>query len=204
MRVKVCGITRLEDLELCGRLGVHAVGFNFYPGSSRYITPEEVRKALPSLAPFLYRVGVFVNEPDVDKVKWIAVQLGLHALQFHGDESPDYCSQFDPYPVIKAFRAGKDFRLAGLNAFKVSSLLLDGYQEGKYGGTGVISDWQLAAEIAHCWPVVLSGGLDPDNVRAAVKQVQPMAVDVCSGVESAPGIKDPVKLSRFMEALQGL
>ena len=203
MRVKVCGITRSEDVLLCSRLGVHAIGFNFYPQSRRFVTPENARQALRNSAPFLYRVGVFVDEPDVDKVKWIAEHLGLNALQFHGDESAPYCELFNPYPVIKAFGLGPDFRLDFLNSFKVSAFLLDGYREGEYGGTGAIADWVLAAEVAHRWPVVLSGGLNPENIHTGVRQVRPMAVDVCSGVESAPGIKDRAKLAMFMEALRG-
>ena len=202
MRVKVCGITRSEDVVLCGRLGVHAIGFNFYAGSRRCVTPEKARELTQSSAPFLYRVGIFVDEADVDKVKWIAGYIGLNALQFHGNESPAYCRLFDSYPVIKAYRLGPDFRLDSLDNFKVSFFLLDGYMEGEYGGTGVNANWELAAEVAHRWPVVLSGGLDPDNVRTAMDQVQPMAVDVCSGVELTAGIKDQAKLVRFMRAVQ--
>jgi phosphoribosylanthranilate isomerase len=182
---------------------VHAIGFNFYAGSRRCVTPEKARELTQSSAPFLYRVGIFVDEADVDKVKWIAGYIGLNALQFHGNESPAYCRLFDSYPVIKAYRLGPDFRLDSLDNFKVSFFLLDGYMEGEYGGTGVNANWELAAEVAHRWPVVLSGGLDPDNVRTAMDQVRPMAVDVCSGVELTAGIKDQAKLVRFMRAVQG-
>lgn len=202
MRIKICGITRSEDVLLCARLGVHAIGFNFFPGSRRYVTPEAARKIAQDSAPFLYRVGIFVNETDIDKVKWIAAHAGLNALQFHGDESPAYCALFDSYPVIKAFRVAADFRLEVLECYPVSAVLLDGFRKAEFGGTGMCADWQLAAQAAHRRQVILSGGLNAANVGEAVRQVQPVAVDVCSGVESMPGIKDPIKLAEFMEALQ--
>jgi phosphoribosylanthranilate isomerase len=204
VRVKVCGVTRADDVGLCARLGAHAVGFNFYSGSRRFVVPEVAREAVRGGWPFLYCVGVFVNEPDVEKVKWIASYVGLHALQFHGDESPEYCGLFNPYPVIKAFRVGDDFKLQSLESYRVSAVLLDGLKTGEYGGTGIAADWALAAEASRRWPVVLSGGLHPENVVDAVRQIQPLAVDVCSGVEAAPGIKDPLKLAAFMAALRAV
>jgi phosphoribosylanthranilate isomerase len=202
MRVKVCGITRSEDVHLCSRLGVHAIGFNFFPGSRRYVTPEAARKVARNSAPFLYRVGIFVNEPDIDKVKWIAAHAGLNALQFHGDESPAYCALFESCTVIKAFRVAADFRLEVLESYPVCAVLLDGFRVAEFGGTGMCADWQLAAQAALRRQVILSGGLNAANVREAVRRVQPVAVDVCSGVESNPGIKDPIKLAEFMEALR--
>lgn len=204
MRVKVCGITRTEDAALCCRLGVHALGFNFYKGSSRFIEPEQAKEIAAAVPPFVYRVGVFVNQSDVKEVRRTAERVGLHALQFHGEETPEYCRGFGPWPVIKAFRVGGDFSPSLLWGFQVSAFLLDGFKPGEYGGTGVAAEWQMAAETAKTFPVILSGGLTVANVVEAVRRVEPLAVDVCSGVESEPGVKDPVKLEAFLQALRQL
>lgn len=202
MRVKVCGITREEDVLLCSRLEVQALGFNFYEPGSRYVDPDRARELAALAPPFTYRVGVFVNEDNVAKIRKIAEHVKLDALQFHGDESPDYCRRFAPWSVIKAFRMSAQFSPKALRAYDVSAFLLDGFKPGCFGGTGVTADWQAAAATAKEYRVILSGGLTDANVVEAVRCVNPVAVDVCSGVELCPGMKDGDKLRSFLQALQ--
>lgn len=204
MRVKVCGITRPEDARACYHLGVHAIGFNFFPGSPRYLAPAVAKEIVASLPPFLSCVGVFVNEPDPCQVEETARSVGLHAIQLHGDETPEYCRQIGSLPVVKAFRTGIDFSEEEPAAYSVQAILLDGFQKGCFGGTGQHCDWQTAAALAKRFPVILSGGLTSANVQDAIRQVKPWAVDVCSGVETRPGIKNAEMIQRFMQQiLQG-
>lgn len=200
-RVKICGITRVQDGLAAVRLGAHAVGLVFYDASPRAVTTEQARMIVDALPPFVTAVGLFVNaEPDAVRKTLAAVPLQL--LQFHGDETPAYCSAFG-VPYLKAVRVkpgvdllqyARDFRAA-------RGLLLDAYVEGVRGGTGATFDWSL---IPHdlALPIVLSGGLDAGNVEAAVRAVRPWAVDVSSGVESAKGIKDAAKIEAFMNGVR--
>jgi len=200
-RVKICGITRVQDGLAAVRQGAHAIGLVFYDASPRAVTIERARKIVDALPPFVTAVGLFVNaETDVVRKTLAAVPLQL--LQFHGDETPAYCSDFG-VPYLKAVRVkpgvdllqyARDFRAA-------RGLLLDAYVEGVRGGTGATFDWTL---IPHdlALPVVLSGGLDVGNVEAAVRAVHPWAVDVSSGVESAKGIKDAAKIEAFMNGVR--
>lgn len=201
MRVKVCGITRLEDALACYESGVHALGFNFYRKSPRYIQPSEAREIISRLPPWIHSTGVFVNEANPGEVEDIARIVGLNSIQLHGDESPEYCRNLGAFPLIKAFRVGPDFSVHFLSAFPVSMILLDGLRAGEFGGTGHCCDWELAASIAGRYPTVLSGGLTPLNVEQAIRQVRPSAVDVCSGVESGPGIKSRDAIRMFMESV---
>jgi phosphoribosylanthranilate isomerase len=196
VRVKICGITNREDALHAAASGADALGFVFYSGSPRYVTPETVAAICSELPPFVIRVGLFVNE-SVEMIRGVAGECGLDALQLHGDESPQACL-LPPYRVIKGLRplAGDD--LAALAIYPVSALLVDAAVPGHFGGTGQRADWALAAKLAVTHRVVLAGGLTPDNVAAAITQVRPYAVDVSSGVESAPGKKDPLKVAEFI------
>lgn len=203
-RVKICGITSRSDALAAVGAGADALGFMFYPASKRHVAPEAVAAFVGDLPPFVVKVGVFVDASE-DDVRRIAGTCGLDALQFHGDETPAYCARFGPTPVIKAFRVADQSSLAALPSFAVSAWLLDSYVAGQLGGTGERFNWNLAVEARSLGrPVILAGGLTPENVAEAVQQVAPYAVDVSSGVESAPGRKDPAKLRAFIAAAKGV
>ncbi len=199
--VKICGITRLQDALAAARLGAHAVGFVFYSGSPRNISPEQAADIVRRLPPFITAVGLFVDA-DAPAVTHVLKQVPLGVLQFHGEEAPEFCIGFG-IPYIKAVRVkpGVDLvQYARLHS-AARGLLLDAYVETTRGGTGMTFDWGL---IPHQLPlpVVLSGGLDAGNVAAAVRRVRPAAVDVSSGVESAPGIKDEHKIAAFIRSVR--
>lgn len=202
MLVKICGITTLQDALEAAHLGADALGFNFYAKSPRYIDPEKARGIIRELPPFATAVGLFVNE-QAGRVEKIADRCGIDILQFHGDESPEYCAGFSRR-VIKAFRMRDREDLDYLRAFSVSAHLLDAYSEGAYGGTGKTFNWELASEAKALGRVVLAGGLTPENVAEAVGAVGPYAVDVSSGVESAPGRKDPARVAEFIKRAKGV
>jgi phosphoribosylanthranilate isomerase len=195
-RIKICGLTRLEDALLACELGADALGFNLWPGSKRHVDADAVRAIVDRLPPFVTSVGVFVNQKPTD-VLALAAQAGVQAVQLHGDESWDDVNGY-PIPAIKAFRVAGPESLADLHRYRVKAVLLDAPSAG-FGGSGRTFDWALAAEVARRTRVVLAGGLTPENVAAAVRAVRPHAVDVASGVESAPRVKDPEKLRRFVE-----
>jgi phosphoribosylanthranilate isomerase len=198
MKVKVCGITSYEDAKLALDLGADALGFNCFPASRRYIDPGVSRSIIRKLPPFSVAVGLFVNEAVPSEVEQKARHMGVQVLQFHGDESPDYCRLFSEWTVIKAVRIGKEPLLAGLEQFPVQAFLLDSKDDALYGGTGKAFAWNLAAGISSLRPIILAGGLSAKNVGEAIRCLHPYAVDVCSGVESSPGKKDPAKLRDFM------
>lgn len=201
IRVKICGITRLEDAMVAVHHGVDALGFILWPESDRYISPEEAGQIVRYLPPFVQAVGVFVN-PDKSWVEVASAAAGLDLLQFHGDESPDFCSQFR-LPYIKAVRVrtGLDLLQYALRYEESKGLLLDTYAVGKPGGTGRSFDWKLIpSELSLPW--ILSGGLHPDNVVDAIEQTHPLALDVSSGVEIAKGVKDANKISAFMQGVR--
>jgi len=195
VRVKICGITRAEDALAAVRLGADAVGFNFWPGSRRYLTPAAARAIASRLPPFVTTVGVFVNQPEAE-VLGIAEEAGLQVLQLHGDEPPDLCARL-PLPVVKAIHVDAVKTLSKLLSYEVSAFLLDTPSRG-HGGTGQPFDWSLAEGVSEVAPVILAGGLDPENVAEAIRTVRPYAVDVASGVESSPGVKDVAKMARFI------
>lgn len=202
VRVKICGITNLADARHAVACGADALGFVFHPGSPRYVAPETVREIIAALPPLLTSVGLFVNQPPARMLE-TARFCGLDVLQLHGDEPPESCS-LPPYRVIKALRVRGAESLDQHDKYPVAALLLDAWVPGEYGGTGQVFDWPLAAEVARSRPVILAGGLTPDNVAAAVGAVRPYAVDVSSGVEAAPGRKDPDKVAAFIRyAKQG-
>jgi phosphoribosylanthranilate isomerase len=201
MRVKVCGITRREDAVLAVTLGAAALGFVLWPRSPRFIEPDEVRAITDGLPAFVTRVGVFVNHAPADVFE-IAARAGLNCVQLHGDEdAAEYVET--PLPVIKALPVSEGFSLAAVEGLPARvTPLLDAHDPANRGGTGRVIEWTVAAAAARVRPVILSGGLTPDNVKAASAAVRPYAVDVSSGVESAPGVKDKIKMRAFFAALQ--
>jgi phosphoribosylanthranilate isomerase len=203
LRIKICGITNLEDALLAAALGAHALGFIFYPQSPRYVTPGDARAIIAQLPPFVLSVGVFVDEPAA-AVQELAALVGLDWLQLHGQETPDYCRSLDRR-VIKGFRVVGPESLKNLADFQgaVQAFLLDTYKPGTPGGTGETFDWHLARQAQGYGPIILAGGLTAENVAQAVKIARPQAVDVSSSLEAAPGKKDPEKLKKFFAAVGG-
>ena len=196
VRVKICGITNSDDARHAADCGADALGFVFYAGSPRCVTPEQARELVAGLPPFVTRVGLFVNEDPV-RIRAIIASCGLDAVQLHGDEPPADCV-LPPCRVIKGVRPRHAADLAALAAYPVAALLVDAAVPGQFGGTGQRADWELAAVLATRQRVILAGGLTPANVAAAVRQVKPYGVDVASGVESAPGRKDPDRVAQFI------
>lgn len=200
MFVKVCGITRDADAQVAVECGASAIGFIFWPGSRRYVAPEVARSIVRSLPPFVTPVGVFVNEP-ADRVNAVAELAGLGAVQLHGDEQPEVLDAIR-FPVLKATGRVDEVLSAGWPA-RVT-LLVDADDRESYGGTGRKADWAAAARAAATRRTILAGGLRPENVVEAVQAVRPFGVDVSSGVEDAPGIKNPERIRALFEALRGL
>jgi phosphoribosylanthranilate isomerase len=199
-RVKVCGITRAEDAALAAELGACAVGFVFWPGSPRFIDPYRARPIVAALPPCVVPVGVFVDQP-VDYVAGVAGLLSLGAVQLHGTESIAACAGLG-HRLIKAVPVTDGFTIDRLAAVPPGvTVLLDAHDPVRRGGTGRTVDWGLAAAAAATRRTILSGGLTPANVREALDCVRPYMIDVSSGVESRPGVKDPAKLRAFFEAL---
>ena len=197
-RVKICGITNLEDAIMAVEAGADALGFVFFQRSLRYVSPENAAYIVNRLPPFVQIVGLFVNE-ELTVVNAIADRCGLDIVQLHGEETPDYCRGITRR-VIKAFRVKDAFSLDIMAEYHVSGFLLDAWSPTAHGGTGTTFNWDLALHAAACRPLILAGGLTPENVAEAVVTVRPYAVDVSSGVESAPGKKDAVLVSRFIGA----
>jgi phosphoribosylanthranilate isomerase len=200
MIVKICGITRLEDAEKAVEYGAGAIGFIFWPGSARCIAPQRAQAIIAALPPFVTPVGVFVNQPREDVIG-VANSIGLGAVQLHGEEDAAYTTGLGR-PVLKglALAASSD---ESIEAWPDPvMLLLDAYDPVKRGGTGRTIDWTRAALVARRRRVVLAGGLTPDNVAEAVERVRPFAIDVSSGVESAPGIKDHGRLRALFDVVR--
>jgi phosphoribosylanthranilate isomerase len=202
MKVKVCGITRYEDAVMALEQGVDALGFNFFPSSPRYVDPAGASSIIRRLPPFAATVGLFVNVPEPGEVAEIARLAGVRILQLHGDETPEYCRKLADWTLIKAVRVGESGIPEGLAEYPVQAFLLDVKDEALFGGTGRCFDWNLTKGMRLSYPIVLAGGLRPDNVRQAIRVVAPYGVDVCSGVESAPGKKDAAKLIEFMNEVR--
>lgn len=197
VRVKICGNTNLKDTMAAVEAGADAVGFVFYAKSPRAVSPKGVAAIVSHLPPFVDCVGVFVNEkPEI--VRQIMSECGLSYAQLHGEESPEYCADLKR-PVIKGIRVRTREDVANLSSYRAHAILLDTYVEGLVGGTGTTFDWGLAIEAKAWGPVILAGGLTPDNVGEAISRVQPYGVDVSSGVEISPGVKDHAKVKAFVE-----
>ena len=197
-KIKICGITNKIDALAASELGVDMLGFVFYEKSKRCVTPAMAEDIINELPPFIGRVGIFVDETKEDVIK-IAEDAGLDMLQFHGSESPEYCAFFrDKYKVIKAFRVNTKDDLKYVNDYDTDYYLFDAYKSTCVGGTGEMFDWNILKDFEIVKPFLLSGGLNPENVERAIKEVVPYAVDVSSGVESAPGKKDIMLLKKFV------
>ena len=195
--VKICGITRVEDGQAAARAGAHAIGLVFHRASPRYVTPDRAREIVRGLPPFVTAVGLFVDAP-AEQVRDVLQEVPLQLLQFHGVEPPEYCAAF-PVPYIKAVRVKKGVDLLQYPRHYASAkgLLLDAFADDAPGGTGKSFDWDLIpADLP--LPIVLAGGLTPENVGAAVRRVRPWAVDVSSGVEREKGIKDSAAMAAFI------
>ena len=196
VKVKVCGMTSLKDALVAVEGGADAVGFIFYKKSPRSVTMKTVREIVLELPPFVDTVGVFVDE-TAEQINKIADYCNLDIIQLHGDESPTFCKKIRR-KVIKAFRIKDMQSVKKLSSFQVSGFLLDTFSEKMHGGTGKVFDWNLALPAKKFGPVIMAGGLTPNNVQQAVRQIRPYGVDVCSGVESEPGIKDHKKVRAFL------
>jgi phosphoribosylanthranilate isomerase len=203
-RVKICGITRLEDARLAVELGAAALGFNFYPPSPRYIAPAAAAEIIRRLPPFVTPVGVFANETDAEHVAALARVARVIAIQLHGPRFPESSGPLEGFLLIRAVAVREDFRPDELGRLKANAFLLDTFDPNLHGGTGKTFNWSMAREAARYGPIILilAGGLTPENVGEAIREVRPFAVDVASGVESAPGIKDAAKLRAFFAAVE--
>ena len=201
VKVKICGITNVADGLAAAEAGADMIGLMFYESSPRNIsfaTASEISRALPA---FTVRVGVFVN-PNEDAVMRAIGDCGVSLLQFHGEETPEFCTQFGVMSM-KAFRVRGPETLAELPKYQTDAWLLDAYSADAYGGTGAKFNWDLALEATQFGrPIFLAGGLTPDNVGEAVRRTQPFGVDVSSGVESSPGKKDHAKILSFVQAVR--
>jgi phosphoribosylanthranilate isomerase len=207
LRIKICGVTRPADAREAGRLGADAVGLNFYDGSPRRIDPAVVESVLSELPPFVEAVGVFVNRPLREAFACLEAWGRIRVVQWHGEN----CETGNDYPhrVIPAFPVRDASSLAAVTSYietcrvlgqPPAAVLLDGHVPGQHGGTGRIAPWELIAAYRPGVPVILAGGLTPENVADAVRIVRPYAIDVASGVERAPGLKDADKMRRFVAA----
>jgi phosphoribosylanthranilate isomerase len=198
-KVKICGITNLADALAAAEAGADALGLMFVDNSPRHVSMSVAADIARQLPPFIIKVGVFVNAPEELVFRAIG-ECGLNLLQFHGDESPEYCRQFGLISM-KAFRIHDAQSLQSLSRYNTDAFLLDSYVARKPGGTGEKFNWDLAVEAKQFGkPVFLAGGLTPENVAEAVRQAQPYGVDVSSGVESSPGKKDISKVRSFITA----
>ena len=200
--VKICGITSVEDAQAVVLAGADAVGLMFYEGSPRHIALEQAKAIVDSLSNTIVRVGVFVNSEE-SFVRQAMEICTLNMLQFHGDETPEYCARFE-IMTLKAIRVSDESSLKEMERYSADGFLLDAFSENSLGGTGETFNWELAKRATKSGrPIFLAGGLTSENVAEAVKAVRPFAVDVSSGVESEPGKKDAAKVRAFVAAAKG-
>lgn len=207
VKVKICGITNFEDAQAAADLGADMLGFNFFEGSKRYVERSTAATIIRGLDDRVDPVGVFVNA-EIDTIQTTVEKTGLAAIQLHGDEEPEFVATVAKtcgVPVIKALRVTPDFSVEVIRDFAADSILLDVYSTAAFGGTGEWFDWNIAVAAKQFSDrLFLAGGLTPDNVAEAVELVRPYAVDVASGVESAPGKKDPIKMEAFIRNARGI
>ncbi len=203
LRIKICGVTNVKDARACAELGADMIGFNFYPKSPRHIEPEIARQIVETLPRSARAVGVFV-EASTDEIRNTAKRAGIESVQLHGDFSPETCRELArEFRVIRAFRTEARFQPEEASAFPDCDVLLDAHHVELRGGTGVTCDWSAArATLPFARFFILSGGLNAQNVAHAIAAVAPHAVDVCSGVESAPGVKDYHAMEKFVAAVR--
>lgn len=197
IRVKICGVTNAADVRAVVESGADAIGFNFWPKSKRWVEPAVAAELAREVPAFVTRVGVFVDE-ERGRIEEIAARVGLDVVQLHGAETAAFARGLSRR-VVRGIRARSANDLEGIEAYGASAVLIDAYVPDAPGGTGLRADWALARAAARRYPVILAGGLDPSNVAEAVRAVEPYAVDVASGVERAPGVKDPAKIRAFVE-----
>ncbi|MBF0595844.1 MAG: phosphoribosylanthranilate isomerase [Candidatus Omnitrophica bacterium] len=204
VRVKVCGITRMEDAKAAIRFGADALGFIFYRKSPRYISPSKALKILEALPPFVSKVGVFVNE-RTGAIRDISGFCALDAVQLHGEEDNHFCHRLKRYglKIIKGFRVKEDFNISTVDGYRVDGHLFDAHTEGEYGGTGKVFAWEILKGLHTPVPRIVSGGLTVDNVGAAITALNPFAVDVSSSIEVSPGVKDHKKMAEFIRRAKG-
>lgn len=201
--IKICGITNPEDALACVDAGAHMLGFNFYPASPRYISPQTTREILALLPSAILSVGVFVNAGAPSEVARAADLAGVGAVQLHGDESPSFCRQLNGRVVIKALRVSAGFDPASAAAYETDAILLDTFDRNFRGGTGETFDWTIARSTRKLVSkLILAGGLGPENVAGAIAMVQPYGLDACSCLEMSPGRKDISLVRAFIEAVR--
>lgn len=201
VKVKICGITNLEDALAAVEEGADALGFIFYPKSPRYISFQKAGEIVSSLPPFVSTVGVFVNEAE-ETIRQAAGEAFLSLIQLHGEESPEFCKNLG-LRVIKAIRLSRTEDLNRVKTYSVQGILFDSYHEDQYGGSGKSFNLDLLRGFSAEMPVIVSGGLTPENIREVLHQVSPYAVDVSSGVENSPGKKNREKMKRFIQNAKG-
>jgi phosphoribosylanthranilate isomerase len=199
-KIKICGITNFRDAVKSLDCGADALGFIFYEKSKRYISPPEAQKIIKELPPFVTKVAVFVDCPFRQIIK-ITSELFINAIQLHGSETPEFCAKFS-YPVIKALRIKDSIDILQVDSFATQTILFDTYSESDYGGTGKSFNWKVLEKLNTDKKIILSGGLNPGNIEKAITTVRPYGVDVSSGVETSPGIKDHKKIKKFIEAVK--
>jgi phosphoribosylanthranilate isomerase len=203
-KVKICGITNLEDALLSAKFGADALGFNFYEKSPRYIMPETAREISEQLPKEILKVGVFVNE-NLDKIIEIAEIAKLNAIQLHGKETPKFARELKAktnLEIIKAFRVSPEFQPEDVLQYETDAVLLDAYSPKEHGGTGETFDWEIAKKVQKIFPkMYLAGGLSAENVRQAVLKIEPFAVDACSMLEREKGLKDSSKVEEFFSSI---
>ncbi|CAN5608696.1 phosphoribosylanthranilate isomerase [soil metagenome] len=206
-KVKICGITNLEDALLSAKFGADALGFNFYKKSPRYILPENAREIIGQLPKEILKVGVFVNE-SLEKIAKIAETANLDALQLHGEETPEFARELKAetnLEIIKAFRVSLEFKPEDILQYEVDAVLLDAYSQLGHGGTGETFDWEIAKKIKKLVSkMYLAGGISADNVSQAIEKISPFAVDACSSVEKERGLKDSQKVKNFIFIVKNL
>jgi phosphoribosylanthranilate isomerase len=196
VKVKICGITNLEDALIAVEAGADALGFVFYDKSPRHVAPEKASEIIRHLPPFVQTVGLFVNESEV-RINQLADQCGLDVIQLHGDEDADFCSRLDRR-IIKALRIKDITSLDEMTRFKAAAFLLDAWSPASFGGTGQTFNWDIAEIAAKSYRIILAGGLTVDNVAGAIRKTRPYAVDVSSSLEISPGKKDPARVCAFI------
>lgn len=204
VRIKICGITSVADALAAVEAGADAIGLMLWAPSKRYVTNAKAAEIARALPPFVSKVGVFVDA-SAEEVRRAVSEIGLDTVQLHGEETPQFCAQFAPVKTVKAFRIKDSNSLTPLNGFNTDAWLLDSYVAGQQGGTGAVFNWDLAVQAKDAGkPIILAGGLTPENIAEAVHQVWPYGVDVSSGVESAPGKKDREMIRDFVAAVRGI
>lgn len=200
-KVKICGITNLKDALLAAKFGADALGFNFYPKSPRYVSPEKTKEIVGQLPREILKVGVFVNE-NSDAIAEIARVAKLDAIQLHGEETPEFARRVKAktsLEIIKAFRVSEGFKPEDVLQYEADAVLLDAYSRHEHGGTGETFDWEIAKKVQEIFPkMYLAGGLSIENIERAVLEIKPYGVDACSSLERIKGVKDQAKIENFI------